>query len=722
MAQKTTIFSTLARPIKGAIDLGKVVGSGLTATRDAREYVRDSAQRAVLYADIMRQRGNQFFEHNDAGQPPVLTFGYELIVDGRDLARPVNYYLLRILPEEGQAIDPTLRPYVVIDPRAGHGPGIGGSKRESQVGVALDRGHAVYFVGFRPMPEPEQTLADIADAEAYFLREVRRRHPDAPCPSVFGNCQAGWAVAMLAAVEPDVCGPIILSGAPMSYWAGVDGKNPMRYLGGLYGGTWMTSMMADMGDGRFDGAYLVMNFENLNPANTLWKKQYNVWRRVDTEGPRFLKFERWWNGFFLMNDSEMEFIVDNLFIGNRLGGGKVKLCEDRTVSLVDIKAPIVIFASGGDNITPPQQALNWIADVYPSDEAILADEQVIVYTLHEEVGHLGIFVSSKIARRQHKSIIGVMDHIERLPPGLYEMIIDDKDASNDAFDFDYAVRFEERHIQDILSMDDTREEEEAFAALAKVSEFNANLYRTWARPWVQMVSNPVSARLMREMLPIRLQHRVFSDKNPAMFPVRWSAARIRARRKPAGDDNAFVKIEREASDKLVGALDSWRDVRDAAARRMFMAIYGKSGLGAYFGDEPASYDDDLAPMIEAMRERVQGGVDQGGWLEGFARVLVMLSRADEDVEPRAFIKLDELVEGHERFAGVDAQTVRGVNTEQYIIMRLMRDEAIAHIPALLGGREDRELAVALAKEIVLFEAPNLAEERVLAELDALLFA
>jgi hypothetical protein len=36
-------------------------------------------------------------------------------------------------------------------------------------------------------------------------------------------------------------------------------------------------MMSDIGNGVFDAAWLVANFNNLNPANTLWTKQYNVW-------------------------------------------------------------------------------------------------------------------------------------------------------------------------------------------------------------------------------------------------------------------------------------------------------------------------------------------------------------------------------------------------------------------------------------------------------------
>lgn len=40
-------------------------------------------------------------------------------------------------------------------------------------------------------------------------------------PFVIGNCQAGWAVAMLAATRPELCGPVIVPGSPLSYWAGL---------------------------------------------------------------------------------------------------------------------------------------------------------------------------------------------------------------------------------------------------------------------------------------------------------------------------------------------------------------------------------------------------------------------------------------------------------------------------------------------------------------------
>ncbi|HUL06352.1 MAG TPA: DUF3141 domain-containing protein, partial [Candidatus Acidoferrum sp.] len=237
--------------------------------QDAWSYWRDACQRAVLFWDVMRQRGDNYLANAAKTTPNVLKFDGTLVADGRKLPRPVNYALVRITPPAGVEIDPRKRPFVVVDPRAGHGPGIGGFKAESEIGVALKGGHPCYFVGFLPEPMPGQTLEDVMQAEAVFLERVIARHPEAEGkPAVIGNCQGGWAVMMLAAVRPELFGPILVAGSPMSYWAGASGQNPMRYTGGLLGGSWLAALMGDLGNGKFDGASLIQNFENLNPANT----------------------------------------------------------------------------------------------------------------------------------------------------------------------------------------------------------------------------------------------------------------------------------------------------------------------------------------------------------------------------------------------------------------------------------------------------------------------
>ena len=130
----------------------------------------------------------------------------------------------------------------------------------------------------------------------------------------------------------------------------------MRYSGGLLGGSWLTALTSDLGRGKFDGAWLVQNFENQNPANTLWRNS-TIYTLTSTGAPRYLGFEKWWGGHVNLNAEEIQFIVDELFVGNNLAAGKIQTSDGTAIDLRNIRSPIVVFCSKGDNITPPQQAL-----------------------------------------------------------------------------------------------------------------------------------------------------------------------------------------------------------------------------------------------------------------------------------------------------------------------------------------------------------------------------
>src|SRR5437763_12313527 len=141
----------------------------------AVEYMVDAGQRSALFFDVMRQRGDQYRQHVAQTAPHVLSYAAELIIDGRTLEQPVNYALVRIIPPKDVEIDLKRRPFIVVDPRAGHGPGIGGFKADSEIGVAMKAGHPCYFIGFLPEPMPGQTIERIAHAEAVFIEKVISR-------------------------------------------------------------------------------------------------------------------------------------------------------------------------------------------------------------------------------------------------------------------------------------------------------------------------------------------------------------------------------------------------------------------------------------------------------------------------------------------------------------------------------------------------------------------
>ena len=134
--------------------------SARSGSGPVQEYLLDAWQRSILFLDVLRERGNGSLEHNAREVPHVLNFEFELVCDGRQLPRPVNYGLVRVVPPEGTKTDPTKPPFVVVDPRAGHGPGIGGMKQDSEIGVALAAGHPCYFIGFLPEPMAGQTVED----------------------------------------------------------------------------------------------------------------------------------------------------------------------------------------------------------------------------------------------------------------------------------------------------------------------------------------------------------------------------------------------------------------------------------------------------------------------------------------------------------------------------------------------------------------------------------
>ncbi len=684
--------------------------SGLVAS--AVEYMVDAGQRSVLFLDIMRQRGDQYRQHLAETAPNVLSYAAELIMDGRKLEQPVNYALVRIIPPKGVKIDLKRRPFVVVDPRAGHGPGIGGFKADSEIGVAMKAGHPCYFIGFLPEPMPGQTIERIARAEAIFLEKVTERHPDADGkPCVIGNCQAGWAVMILASLRPELFGPVIVAGAPLAYWAGVHGKYPMRYSGGLLGGSWLTALTSDLGGGKFDGAWLVQNFESQNPSNTLWTKQYNVYSMVDTEADRYLEFERWWGGHVNLNAEEIQFIVDELFIGNNLAAGRIKMSDGAAVDLRNIRSPIVVFCSAGDNITPPQQALHWILDLYADVDEIRAYGQTIVYTVHETIGHLGIFVSGGVAKKEHAEFSSNIDLIDVLPPGLYEATFEARgtDTMNpDLAAGQWVMRCEARTLDDIRAMGgNSPEDERRFEAAKRVSEMNLAAYQKYVQPWIKSMVTPQMAEFTRNWHPLRVQYEAFSGQNPLMTAVENAAEKAREERKPVAKDNPFLVLQEKISKQIVNSLDRWRDSQEALSEAMFLSIYGSPAVQAAVGVDPQSapsrhreMTDQHRKLLQARIAELKSQIGSGGLREAAIRGLLYVGSARGMVDERSLEALRR-VRRDDSGSRLTLPQFKMLVREQFFMLLLEPEAALAAIPKLLPeSAEQRRAGFAAIREIL----------------------
>ncbi len=484
----------------------------------------------------------------------------------------------------------------------------------------------------------------------------------------------------------------------------------------------MNTFLGDLGNGLFDGANLVLNMELLNPANTFWGKQYNLYAKVDTEAQRFLNFEKWWGGFFMMTTEEIHTIVDGLFVGNRLVRGTFELEKGKTIDLRHFNDPVVVFASEGDNITPPQQALNWIPKVYSSVDEIKRNRQIIVYIIHPEIGHLGIFVATSIAKKEQKKIIGSVEMIEFLSPGLYEMVIVENPSK--PWMNDYKVKFEERSIDDILAYDDGDEDEEAFKHVAVISELNDKFYQAFLRPFVRTFATKHSAEMMRQLHPLRTQRYMVSDLNPLTIPVKTLAPFIREARHTTREGNVFIEMEKMVSRLVEDALDLYKDARDLNQEAAFVRIYKNSLLRLMFPDSI-----DLKNTSEKMKKdqkRMESDVrkdkklllnsmTEGGYNEGVIRMIVAIAGADGRIEEAEFKVATRIVQKHKRLRNISNEELKILTRDQARILQTDFDKAIESLPLLIKTKKEREKALAFAQEIAL--ADEIVDEKEQALID-----
>ena len=680
--------------IDRADDANQAAWPSYSIFRQVSEFWLDFGERSVLFCDVMCRRAELRAHHAAKIAPHVLTFACEPVIDGRKLERPVNYILARVKPPDGVTIDERKRPFIIVDPRAGHGPGIGGFKPQSEIGVAFKAGHPCYLIGFLPTPEPGQTIEDIARAEAHFIEHVGAAHAAADGkPVVVGNCQAGWAVMMLAAARPELFGPIVIAGSPLSYWAGVRGRNPMRYTGGLLGGSWITALTGDLGAGKFDGAWLVTNFELLNPSNTFWKKHYNLYANVDTEVPRYLQFEQWWGAHVLLNAEEMQFIVDELFVGNKLAKGEITWADGTPVELRNIRSPIVVFCSRADNITPPQQALQWIVDLYDNVDDIRMNGQTIVYAVHDTVGHLGIFVSGSVAEKEHGEFTSNIDLIDVLPPGLYEAVITPKkEGASDLVEGDYLVRFEARILDDIRKLGgNTEEDDRRFAAAARISDINLSLYRAFLQPWVRLWCNDGVAEILRQLHPLRLQYDMFALPDASRHQLSSLAAHTRENRHPVSRDNSAWQFQEQMSKTIEQSLDAFRDWRDSVSELAFMSFYGSphvqalAGLSATRPTQRRKSSKD-GRDIELMQRRSQDllqSIAEGGPREALIRALLYVRMPDGIVDERGFNLLRRVRD--ETGGDLTMSGFKEMFRKQYFALLLDEARALDALPKMLAA-------------------------------------
>jgi hypothetical protein len=359
----------------------------------------------------------------------------------------------------------------------------------------------------------------------------------------------------------------------------------------------------------------------------------------------------------------------------------------------EVKAPIIVFASAGDNITPPGQALRWIADVYRDEREIKSLGQTIVYLLHEDIGHLGIFVSGKVAKKEHSEIATTLEMIESVAPGLYEMRISNYQEGAELGE--WQVELVERSIAQVREISGEAENE-AFPAVAQISELNQHLYDVLAAPVIRQFSTEMGAEARRHMNPMRWRRYALSDMNPWMGPISSLAGLARENRHPVAADNPFLAFEKAFADSVEYGLNAMRDARDAWVEIAFHGVYGSlhaSGVTGEDFDTEADAARDSVTSDAPQRAEAEAKLAQGGYAEAVIRMMILLADARGAVRRSRLARSNQLLTTEAPFAQMSAAERMAVIRDQTMIATLFPEEAIKTLTVLLPDAASRRKAL-----------------------------
>ena len=411
--------------------------------------------------------------------------------------------------------------------------------------------------------------------------------------------------------------------------------------------------------------------------------------------------------------------MDNFFIGDKLTRNQLQSRDSTIFDVRNITSPIIVFTSTGDNISPPPQTLGWILDLYRDVDDIRATGRTIVYSLNHKIGHLALFVSSKVGAKQDEEFVQLMDVIDCLAPGLYEMIISPRPTDMPAGGFvtgDWTARFEARTLDDIRALGrNSPEDDRAFAAVARLSELNLSIYRTLIQPLVRSLANQPTADLAQALNPLRLSYTIFADRNPWMKGVQKLAASVAASRKPAAADNPFLALQRQVSDQIIAALAAYRVARDQMAEQMFFGFYGSPFVQALLGLNAASEVRPVpgtSPEKQAARQAqtdvYAAMLKTGGFDEALTRAVLYVIAADRALDQRCALALNV---ARQQLMHLSLPKFKVLVRDQFFVLQLEHERAVEVLASLVPEADGRKDLLKQVHAIVGAGDPPTAAER-----------
>jgi hypothetical protein len=393
-----------------------------------------------------------------------------------------------------------------------------------------------------------------------------------------------------------------------------------------------------------------------------------------------------------------------LFVGNKLWSGDVKANGGQALDLRNIRSPIILFASMGDNITPPQQAFNWVLDVYG---APTGSRRAASHRRAAAPGTSATSASSCRARwpeGARADCVGAQDH-RAAAAGVYAMAISESPTKGG--EVTYEVEFVERRLEDLAAQLNRfeRTDEKAFEAVAEVSEFNQRGYELFMQPLVQAMSNEHTAQLTRQFHPLRVQNWAISQLNPWLAWLDPAAQAVKANRRPLDDKHPLRRAEKVGAEMVSASLDHYRAVRDAFTEAGFFSMYANI-YSRYLADQEDTAQQPGAKVQVDPRElpivrNALAAIHDGGYVEALARAAFLLTRRGEPLPlSRLELRQEIATDYAADLPDLPPHQWRRIRGEQEIIAQYEPDRAVEALPLLLHERAERQRFLGLLDKLL----------------------
>ncbi len=205
------------------------------------------------------------------------------------------------------------------------------------------------------------------------------------------------------------------------------------------------------------------------------------------------------------------------------------------------------------------------------------------------------------------------------------------------------------------------------------------------------------------------------DKTPSKAGLR--------RQSPADD------CEQTASNWIVRSLDAFTEARDAACEGIFMAIYDHPWLQALVGlradgaQTRQHVERELAREAGILRTRAELNerIDQGSAIEAALRAVIYVQQQERKLDGRGFTILKEINSELPPAKQMSLTVLKEKLKEQYLIMMLDEERAVAAIPKLLpaDGAERGAMKGAIRRILAVGGSPSDEAKRREARVEAL---